>query len=96
MGMSDTQTNTIPSDSAIRAMNAGALAGSKYCNARHRVWSSIAAASARGVAQEWIADAIEWAQILDTSEACRQGSAMNISECESMVAWRLSGSPERS
>jgi hypothetical protein len=69
-------TTTIPSRRAIDAIVAGLAAGSAYHQARHEVWSAIRDRYDDGAELEVLADAIEWAEILDRHVPSQQGSGL--------------------
>ena len=68
--------STIPSREAIDAIVEGVDAGSRYHQARHEVWSAIRDRHDDGAALEVLADAIEWAEILDRHVPSQQGSGL--------------------
>jgi hypothetical protein len=73
-------TTAIPSRRAIDAIVAGVAAGSAYHQARHEVWSAIRDRYDDGAALEALADAIEWAEILDRHVPSQQGSGLERGE----------------
>ncbi len=69
-------TTTIPSRRAIDAIVAGVNGTSAYHKARHEIWSAIRDRYDDGAGLEVLADAIEWAEILDRHVPSQQGSGL--------------------